>query len=160
LLLELRVKNLGIIEDIDWQLDTGLNIITGETGAGKSLIIDAVELLLNASAGEEVIHHDAAEAGIALGPAIGLAVGAPVGRDLGPGRGVVRRQAEVGRALEDGDLGGLSGDLRDRLDRRGAGADHRDAAAGEVDALMRPAAGVVGLALEAGGARQVDILGH
>jgi DNA repair protein RecN (Recombination protein N) len=61
-LLELRVKNLGIIEDIDWQLEKGLNVITGETGAGKSLIIDAVELLLNASASEEVIRHDSLEA--------------------------------------------------------------------------------------------------
>jgi DNA repair protein RecN (Recombination protein N) len=62
LLLELRVKNLGIIEDINWKPDAGLNVITGETGAGKSLIIDAVELLLNATAGEEVIRYGAGEA--------------------------------------------------------------------------------------------------
>jgi DNA repair protein RecN (Recombination protein N) len=62
LLLELRVNNLGIIEDINWKPDAGLNVITGETGAGKSLIIDAVELLLNATAGEEVIRYGAGEA--------------------------------------------------------------------------------------------------
>ena len=55
MLIELRVSDLGIIEDIDWKLDAGLNVITGETGAGKSLIIDAVELLLTGSAGEDVI---------------------------------------------------------------------------------------------------------
>lgn len=64
MLLELKVKDLGIIEDIDWKLDAGLNVITGETGAGKSLIIDAVELLLTGSASEDVIRHGASEAKI------------------------------------------------------------------------------------------------
>ncbi len=64
MLLELRVKDLGIIEDIDWKLDTGLNVITGETGAGKSLVIDAVELLLTGSADEDVIRTGSAEAHI------------------------------------------------------------------------------------------------
>ncbi len=59
MLVELRVKNLGIIEDMNWRLDDGLNIITGETGAGKSLVIDAVELLLAGKADEEVIRHGA-----------------------------------------------------------------------------------------------------
>ncbi|MDD5701642.1 MAG: AAA family ATPase, partial [Dehalococcoidales bacterium] len=64
MLLELKVKDLGIIEDIDWKLDAGLNVITGETGAGKSLIIDAVELLLTGSASEDVVRHGASEAKI------------------------------------------------------------------------------------------------
>ncbi|MCJ7425614.1 MAG: DNA repair protein RecN [Dehalococcoidales bacterium] len=64
MLVELRVKNLGIIEDMNWRLDDGLNIITGETGAGKSLVIDAVELLLAGKADEEVIRHGADQAQI------------------------------------------------------------------------------------------------
>ncbi len=64
MLQELHVKNLGIIEDIDWKLDAGLNVITGETGAGKSLIIDAVEILLNGTAGEHIIRHGCSEARI------------------------------------------------------------------------------------------------
>jgi len=64
LLLELKVKNLGIIEDMNWRLRDGLNIITGETGAGKSLVIDAVELLLAGKADEEVIRYGADEAQI------------------------------------------------------------------------------------------------
>jgi len=64
LLVELRVKNLGIIEDMNWKLDDGLNVITGETGAGKSLIIDAVELLLSGKADEEVIRHGVDQAQI------------------------------------------------------------------------------------------------
>jgi DNA repair protein RecN (Recombination protein N) len=55
MLAELMVKNLGIIEDVDWRLNKGLNIITGETGSGKSLIIDAVELLLNGTPTSDVI---------------------------------------------------------------------------------------------------------
>jgi DNA repair protein RecN (Recombination protein N) len=62
LLSELRIKNLGIIEDVAWHLDAGLNVITGETGAGKSLMIDAIELLLSGKAGEEVIWYGSNEA--------------------------------------------------------------------------------------------------
>ena len=57
MLLELRVKDLGIIESIDWDLSRGLNVITGETGAGKSLVIDAVETLLEGKVADEVIRH-------------------------------------------------------------------------------------------------------
>lgn len=64
MLSELRVKNLGIIEDITWQLQGGLNVITGETGAGKSLIIDAVEILLSGKVNEVTIRYGADEAQI------------------------------------------------------------------------------------------------
>jgi DNA repair protein RecN (Recombination protein N) len=64
LLLELKVKDLGIIEDIEWRLDSGLNVVTGETGAGKSLVIDAVELLLVGTSDQEIIRHGATEARI------------------------------------------------------------------------------------------------
>jgi DNA repair protein RecN (Recombination protein N) len=64
LLLELRVKDIGIIEEINWRLSGGLNVITGETGAGKSLVIDAVEALLAGKVDEEAIRHGATEAHI------------------------------------------------------------------------------------------------
>jgi len=64
LLLELRVRDVGIIEDINWSLSPGLNIITGETGAGKSLVIDAVEALLGGKPDEEMIRYGANEARI------------------------------------------------------------------------------------------------
>ena len=60
----------------------------------------------------------------------------------------MRRESEVRRALEHGQLRRLLGDDRDRLDGGRAGADHRDALALEVDAVMRPAAGEVDRALE------------
>jgi DNA repair protein RecN (Recombination protein N) len=62
LLYELRVRNLGIIEDITWRLSDGLNVITGETGAGKSLLIDALELLLSGKTDEDAVRHGANEA--------------------------------------------------------------------------------------------------
>ena len=64
MLTELRVKDLGIIEDMDWKTDVGFNVITGETGAGKSLIIDAIELLLIGSSGDDVIRNGANQARI------------------------------------------------------------------------------------------------
>ncbi len=58
-------------------------------------------------------------------------------------RRVMSRNAEIGRALEDVEMGRLGRDMRDRLDRRRAGADDGDLLAGEIDALMRPEARVV-----------------
>ncbi len=62
MLLELRVSNFGIIEQINWHLGHGLNVVTGETGAGKSLVIDAMETLLSGKADEDVIRYGAEEA--------------------------------------------------------------------------------------------------
>jgi DNA repair protein RecN (Recombination protein N) len=61
---ELTVKGFGIIEGINWKPEGGLNVITGETGAGKSLVIDAVEALLSGQADEEDIRHGSDEARI------------------------------------------------------------------------------------------------
>ncbi len=46
LLRELHIANLAVIEDIRLELDAGLNCFTGQTGAGKSLILGAFEILL------------------------------------------------------------------------------------------------------------------
>ena len=62
MLEELSVKGFGIIEEISWRPGNGLNVITGETGAGKSLVVDAVEALLSAQAREEDIRHGSTEA--------------------------------------------------------------------------------------------------
>ncbi len=59
---ELSVKNFGIIEEVNWKPSAGMNVITGETGAGKSLVVDAVEALLSGQAKEEDIRHGADEA--------------------------------------------------------------------------------------------------
>ncbi|MGZ8399469.1 MAG: AAA family ATPase, partial [Gemmatimonadales bacterium] len=46
MLTELRVRDLATIADVTLQLGPGLNVLTGETGAGKSMLIDALSLLL------------------------------------------------------------------------------------------------------------------
>ncbi len=61
MLLELRVRDFGIIEDMNWSLSSGLNVITGETGAGKSLVIDAVEALLSGKIDKENMRYGANE---------------------------------------------------------------------------------------------------
>ena len=50
MLEELRVRNFAVIDELELCFGAGLNVITGETGAGKSILIDAVELLLGARA--------------------------------------------------------------------------------------------------------------
>ena len=42
MLSKLHIQNVGIIEDLEIDFQDGLNIITGETGAGKTLIIDSI----------------------------------------------------------------------------------------------------------------------
>jgi len=64
LLLELRVRDIGIIGRVDWSLGRGFNVITGETGAGKSLVIGAVEALLAGKVDAELIRYGAEEAQI------------------------------------------------------------------------------------------------
>jgi len=59
---ELTVKGFGIIEEIAWKPGEGLNVITGETGAGKSLVVDAVEALLTGRVNDEDIRHGSDEA--------------------------------------------------------------------------------------------------
>ena len=46
MLAELRVRDLAVIADARLELGEGLNVLTGETGAGKSMLVDALALLL------------------------------------------------------------------------------------------------------------------
>jgi DNA repair protein RecN (Recombination protein N) len=62
MLEELRISNFAIIESLELSLHAGLNVITGETGAGKSIIIDAVELLLGGKAEAMMIRAGADKA--------------------------------------------------------------------------------------------------
>ena len=51
----LRIKNLAIIDEIELELHSGLSVITGETGAGKSVILRAIELLLGKRSSGEIV---------------------------------------------------------------------------------------------------------
>ena len=58
-LLELTVTDLALIDRLRLTLGPGLNVITGETGAGKSLLIDALGLALGDRADTSLVRHGA-----------------------------------------------------------------------------------------------------
>jgi DNA repair protein RecN (Recombination protein N) len=62
MLRELRIKNFAIIDEVVLQLGQGLNIITGETGAGKSIILSALGLISGERGSSEIIRHKEEEA--------------------------------------------------------------------------------------------------
>ena len=66
MLMHLHVKNFALIEEADMEFGSGLNILTGETGAGKSILIDAVNLALGGKAGANVIRAGAEYAYVEL----------------------------------------------------------------------------------------------
>lgn len=57
MLIELSIRNFAIIPTLTVSFDDGLNVLTGETGAGKSIIIDAISLLMGGRASTEFVRH-------------------------------------------------------------------------------------------------------
>ena len=55
MLLQLLVRNLALIDQVEISFDSGLHVLTGETGAGKSIVIDAMNLLLGGRADRELV---------------------------------------------------------------------------------------------------------
>src|SRR5262245_59630927 len=92
MLTELRIKNLALIEDVTVPFTGGLNVLTGETGAGKSIVIDALLLVAGARAQPELIrsHADAAVVEASL--------------DLPPGSPAVELLEEAGHRVVDGQV--------------------------------------------------------
>ncbi|HFI0150504.1 TPA: DNA repair protein RecN [Streptococcus suis] len=64
MLLDISIKNFAIIEEVSLTFDKGMTVLTGETGAGKSIIIDAMNLMLGARATTDVIRHGCPKAEI------------------------------------------------------------------------------------------------
>src|ERR1022692_508140 len=64
-LVELRLENYAVIDNAAVEFASGLNLLTGETGAGKSILIDALALLLGEKASSEVIRTGAERAVVA-----------------------------------------------------------------------------------------------
>lgn len=62
MLRELSIRNFAIIDDLTVSFSDGLTVLTGETGAGKSIIIDAVHLLAGGRGSQEFIRHGARKA--------------------------------------------------------------------------------------------------
>jgi DNA repair protein RecN (Recombination protein N) len=64
MLCELRIKNFAVIDEVALELGPGLNVLTGETGAGKSLILSALGLISGERVTSDVIRHNQEEASV------------------------------------------------------------------------------------------------
>jgi len=64
MLTHLQIRDFAIIDAIELELRPGLTVLTGETGAGKSILVDALQLLAGGRAGAEVVRHGAERAEI------------------------------------------------------------------------------------------------
>lgn len=62
MLTYLRIENFALIDQLELEFGPGLNLITGETGSGKSILVDAVELLIGGRASQELIRQGAESA--------------------------------------------------------------------------------------------------
>lgn len=58
-LRSLQIRNLALVESLDWELESGFNVVTGETGAGKSIILGALKLVLGERADKSLIRTGA-----------------------------------------------------------------------------------------------------
>src|SRR6202142_136628 len=65
MLVELRAENYSVIDHAIATFGLGLNLLTGETGAGKSILVDALALLMGGKASAEVVRHGADKAVVA-----------------------------------------------------------------------------------------------
>lgn len=90
MIVELTVENLAIIERSQLRLGPGFTVLTGETGAGKSLLIDAIELALGERADTELVRTGANKANV------GVVI------DLNKSAVARNRCADLGIELEDG----------------------------------------------------------
>ena len=90
MLVELRIRDYAVVEDLTLELGPGLNALTGETGAGKSIVVGALSLLLGERASADVVRAGAERA----------AVEAVFDVERVPG--VLARLEEYGLRLEDG----------------------------------------------------------
>src|SRR5713226_7253165 len=64
MLVELAVENYAVIEKVRVRFHRGLNLLTGETGSGKSIVVDALALLFGARAAPEMVRTGAERARI------------------------------------------------------------------------------------------------
>jgi DNA repair protein RecN (Recombination protein N) len=105
----LRIRNLAVIEAVEVALEAGFNVLTGETGAGKSILVEAVGLLLGARASADLVRTGESQA------VIEAIFDDPDGKEI-----IVRREVTShgrSRSFIDGSLATASAlrDLSDRL---------------------------------------------
>ncbi|MTB26266.1 MAG: DNA repair protein RecN [Actinobacteria bacterium] len=89
-LRELNIRGLGVIEDATLNLEPGFTVITGETGAGKTMVVTALSLLMGGRADVSAIRHGSDKASLSA--------------RLIPNEGAVDLAQELGGDIEDGEL--------------------------------------------------------
>ena len=92
MLLELTVENYAVIERLKVRFHTGLNLLTGETGSGKSIVVDALGLLLGGRAFADMVRSGEARARVA-----GIF-------EVGNSAAIRRLLEPAGLEIEDGEL--------------------------------------------------------
>ena len=103
MLVHLHVKNLALIEDIEVEFGPGLNILTGETGAGKSILLGSMQLILGSRIAKDMIREGASYALVELlfqveNPRAEEALG-KLGIELEEGRVLLTRKILDGRSI-------------------------------------------------------------
>jgi DNA repair protein RecN (Recombination protein N) len=92
MLVELAVENYAVIETVRVRFHAGLNLLTGETGSGKSIVVDALGLLLGARASAEMVRGGAERARIS-----GIF-------EIAPNQALSKLLEQAGIEIEDGEL--------------------------------------------------------
>ena len=62
MLLSLHIENIAVIKQVSFEFERGFTVMTGETGAGKSVVIDCINLLLGAKADKELVRRGSTQA--------------------------------------------------------------------------------------------------
>ena len=99
MLRELRVENYAVIDNVAVEFAPGLNLLTGETGAGKSILIDALALLLGEKSSSEMVRHGAEKAVVSAvfeAEAPAIKVLDSNGIDAAEGEIILRREIAAG----------------------------------------------------------------
>ena len=95
MLTALSIRDVVLIEALDLRFDAGLGVLTGETGAGKSILLDALGLALGARGDSGLVRHGAAQAVVTASfdpPPGALAVLTDQGLDVEPGEPLIVRR--------------------------------------------------------------------
>src|SRR5215510_6745760 len=92
MLVELSVENYAVIENVRVRFHAGLNMLTGETGSGKSIVVDALGLLFGGRASPEMIRTGAQRARVS-----GIF-------EVAPTAALTRLIEEAGLAIEDNEI--------------------------------------------------------
>ncbi len=77
MLTDLHVRDLGVIEDLKLVFGPGMTALTGETGAGKTLVVEALQLVLGGRASPDIVRAGATEALVEARFVVGEGDGSP-----------------------------------------------------------------------------------